>query len=142
MGNTYSTNINLRQIDAALLILRLGVSAMMLTHGIPKLMKLFGSEEIAFADPIGLGPAASLGLAVFAEFICSVLVILGLGTRLAVIPLIITMLVAFFIVHGTQAFNSKELSAVYLLIYVVLLITGAGKYALDYFWLKKNRNKK
>lgn len=111
----------------------------MLTHGVPKLLKLFGSEEIAFADPFGLGPGMTLALAVFAEFLCSILILLGLATRLAVIPLIITMASAFFIVHATDAFRNKELSLVYLLIYVVLLITGAGKYALDFYWLKKEK---
>lgn len=139
MRNTYTTNLNLPQIDAGLLVLRIGVAALMLTHGFPKLIKLFGSEEIAFADPFGLGPGITLALAVFAEFLCSILILVGLATRLAVIPLIITMASAFFIVHATDAFRNKELSLVYLLIYVVLLITGAGKYALDFYWLKKEK---
>lgn len=111
----------------------------MLTHGVPKLIKLFGDEEILFADPFGLGPGITLALAVFAEFLCSILILIGLATRLAVIPLIITMASAFFIVHAADPFQNKELSIIYLLIYVVLLITGAGKYALDFYWLKREK---
>ncbi len=139
MKNTYSTNLNLPNVDAALLVLRIGVAVLMLTHGIPKLIKLFGSEEIAFADPIGLGMVTSLTLVVFAEVICSVLVLLGLGTRLALIPLIIDMLVAIFIAHADDPFSGKELAVMFLLIYVVLFITGAGKYSLDHYFLAKKR---
>src|SRR5690606_10514678 len=81
-------------LDWTLLIVRIGVSVLMFTHGIPKLMKLFGEGEIQFADPIGLGVEFSFILAIFAEFFCSVLIVIGFATRLATIPIIITMLVA------------------------------------------------
>ena len=137
MKKTYTTNLNLPQIDLGLFFLRIAAGGLMLTHGTPKLISLFGSEEIAFADPFGLGMGASLALTVFAEFICSSLVILGLGTRLAVIPLIITMLTAAFLIHGSDPFQQKEMAIIYLVIFSVLLMTGAGKYSLDYYWLKK-----
>lgn len=139
MKNTYTTNINLAQIDLGLLILRIGAGGLMLTHGFPKLLKLFGGEEIVFADPIGLGQGTTLALAVFAEFICAILVIIGLGTRLAVIPLIITMFTAGFVIHAADPFQRKELAIIYLSMYIVLLITGAGKHSLDYHWLKKKQ---
>ena len=109
----------------------------MLTHGTPKLITLFGSEEIAFADPFGMGMEITLAFAVFAEFICSILVILGLGTRLAAIPLIITMFTAAVIIHASDPFQRKEMALFYLLVFTVLLITGAGKHSLDYHWLKR-----
>lgn len=139
MEKTYTTSLNLPNIDLALLILRVGTAFLMLTHGIPKLAMLFGSGEIAFADPIGLGMEISLTLVVFAEVICSILILLGLGTRVAAIPLIINMFVAFFIVHAQDPFQIKELALIYLLIFSVLLITGGGKYALDYYLLKRNK---
>lgn len=136
-SKTYSNILNLRNTDIALLLLRLGVSGMMLTHGIPKLIRLFGSGLIQFGDPIGIGVEASLTLTVFSEVICSVLILVGLGTRLASIPLIITMAVAFFIVHAAHAFERKELALFYLIVYVVLLLTGSGKYSLDHYLLKR-----
>lgn len=136
-SKTYSTILNLRNTDIALLLLRLGVSGMMLTHGIPKLIRLFGSGPIQFGDPIGIGVEASLTLTVFSEVICSVLILVGLGTRLASIPLIITMAVAFFIVHAAHAFERKELALFYLIVYIVLLLTGSGKYSLDHYLLKR-----
>lgn len=136
-SKTYSTILNLRNTDIALLLLRLGVSGLMLTHGIPKLIRLFGSGPIQFGDPIGIGVEASLTLTVFSEVICYVLILVGLGTRLASIPLIITMAVAFFIVHAAHAFERKELALFYLIVYIVLLLTGSGKYSLDHYFLKR-----
>lgn len=141
MKNTYSTNLNLQATDAALFILRIAVAAMMLTHGIPKLLMLFSSDPIAFADPIGIGQETSLTLVVFAEVICSLLLLIGLATKLAVIPLIINMAVAFFIVHAADAFREKELAMFYLVVYIFFLLTGAGKYSLDHYFLKNKKDK-
>ena len=124
-GN-YSHNVNL-----AILILRVAIGTFMMTHGIGKLFTLFGDEPIAFADPIGLGETASLVLTVFAEVFCSVLLILGLGTRLASIPLIITMFVAGFIVHAGDEFRVKEMAFLYLVVYIAIALKGAGKYSFD-----------
>ncbi|NJY62466.1 DoxX family protein [Salinimicrobium sp. CDJ15-81-2] len=137
MKTTYSTNLNLSQIDLGLLILRLGAGGLMLTHGTPKLITLFGGEEIVFADPMGIGMGVTLALTVFAEFICSILIILGLGTRIAAVPLMITMFTAAFVIHAADPFQRKEMAIIYLLTFTVLLITGAGKHSLDYYWLKR-----
>ena len=125
------------QSALALLLLRIGAGAMMLTHGIPKIMRFFSGEEIKFADPFGLGPEISLAMAAFAEGICSVLVILGFKTRIAVIPLILTMLTAVFYAHRDDPFGRKELPLLYCVIFIALLLKGGGAYSLDK--LKKQR---
>lgn len=119
------------QFSLALLLLRLGSGAMILTHGVPKIMRLFSGNEIKFADPFGLGPEISLVLAAFAEGICAILVILGVKTRLAVIPLIITMLTAVFYAHADDPFGRKELPLLYCLVFIALLLSGSGPYSLD-----------
>jgi putative oxidoreductase len=101
-----------------------------MTHGIPKVQKIIGGD-LGFGDPIGLGPEISLVLTAFAEAFCGLLIVLGLGTRLAAIPLIITMAVAAFIHHASDPFGGKEKALLFLVIFAVLLLTGAGKYALD-----------
>jgi putative oxidoreductase len=131
-----STHHKNNNLDWALLIARLGISSLMLFHGIPKLMKLFGEGEIQFGDPIGLGPEVSFMLVVFAEFFCSVLLFFGFATRIVAIPLIITMLVAVFIVHSSDGFGAQELGLHYLLVYVILLILGSGRYSID-GWLSR-----
>lgn len=130
----YSKNINI-----ALLVLRLVAGALMLTHGFGKLQFLFGNEPIQFHDPIGVGEVTSLILAVFAEFLCSILLIVGLGTRLVVIPLLFTMMVAVFVIHINDGIGKQELPLLYAIIFIAIAITGAGKYSFDYLLTKKNK---
>lgn len=128
----YPTNINF-----VLLVLRLAVGILMLTHGMGKLTALFGGGSIQFPDPIGVGATASLILAVFAEVFCSILLIFGIGTRLAAIPLLTTMLVAAFVVHANDGFGRQELPLLYSTIYFVIAIAGAGKISIDNWIYRK-----
>lgn len=117
-------------VNWASLILRLTLGSLMLTHGTPKLMKLI-SGDIQFPNPVGLGDSASLTLTVFAEFLCSIFIILGLGTRLALIPLIMTMVIVIGIIHSNDPFSEKEHALMFLMPYVTLFLMGSGKYSLD-----------
>ncbi len=117
--------------NIGLAILRIGGSGLLLTHGIPKLQRLFGEGPIEFADPIGIGPAPTLFLAVFAEFLCAILVLIGFKTRWATIPIIFTMLVAGLIQHAGDPFGSKEKSLLFLVIFVSILLLGPGSYSAD-----------
>ncbi|WP_053180780.1 DoxX family protein [Sunxiuqinia dokdonensis] len=112
-----------------LLLFRVSAGAFMLTHGIPKFLKLIEGNT-QFADPFGFGETLSLVLAVFAEFLCSVLLILGIGTRLASIPLIVTMAVAAFYVHGADPFQRKEMALLYLIVFITILVFGGGRFEL------------
>lgn len=142
MNIIFSTAYNRSLADLWLLLLRLGVGGFMLTHGFPKLQKLLEGGEIQFMDFMGLGTTASLALVVFAEAFCSVLLIIGLSTRLASLVLAITMGVAAFMVHGADPFAKKEMALLYLLIYLTLLVFGPGKYALDSLLAGKVSGKK
>jgi putative oxidoreductase len=120
-----------------LLFVRLAVGSFILTHGLPKLTRLTSGAEIKFADPFGFGATFSLALAVFAEVFCALFIMLGLGTRLASIPLVITMLVAAFHAHADDPFGTKEKPLLFLLIFVVLLVFGSGRYSVDNMISKK-----
>ena len=117
--------------DLGLLAVRLLAGGMMLTHGIPKIDRLFGEGPVKFADPFGLGPEISLVLVIFAEVACSLLVMVGLKTRLATIPLLITMLVAAFYIHGADPFGEKELPLLLCTLFVSLLVSGPGNYTIN-----------
>jgi putative oxidoreductase len=86
---------------------------------------------------MGMGPVFSLALTVFAEVLCSILILLGLGTRVAVIPLIVTMLVAVFYIHSQDPFVKQEMGLHYLLVYAALLISGSGRYSADFLIEKR-----
>lgn len=121
----------------ALVILRVAAGSFMLTHGTGKFSALFSGDPILFADPFGFGAAASLALVVFAEVFCSIFLIVGIATRFAAVPLMITMLVAAFIAHANDGFGKQELPLLYTSIYVVLAICGAGKFSIDKWIYKK-----
>jgi putative oxidoreductase len=76
----------------------------------------------------------SLGLAVFAEVLCAGLLVVGLLTRFAALNLVVTMCVAFFVVHGAalSGESSGELAFIYLAGFVVLLVAGGGRYSVDH----------
>lgn len=140
MSKTYPTILNLPKVDFALLILRVGISALMLTHGIPKVIDLFNGGGVHFGDPIGIGAEASLALATIAEFICSILLILGLGTRVAAVVLLINMFVAVFFALGAKSlldFIPKQFALLFLICYLFLFYTGGGKFSLDQHFIRK-----
>ena len=136
MKKLFSIDHNSRNVDFVLLFTRIAIALLMLTHGIPK-MGQFAESPVQFMNVLGMGATASLSLAVFAEVICSVFIFLGLGTRLAVIPLIIMMSIAVFHVHMGDPFAELELPLMYLLVYVALSVLGSGKYSFDRFLSKE-----
>ena len=143
-----------------LLILRLGVGGYMLTHGWGKLQMLLAGDFDTFGDPIGLGSNLSLVLVVMAEFFGALLVMLGLATRFAAALVVVAMAVAAFVAHARdpwtleQAFKlfmagetkfplSKEPALLYLIPFLALIFTGAGKFSIDGWistlWRKRKR---
>lgn len=117
-------------IHTWLLLLRIFVSGFMLTHGIPKLMKIIAGN-LTFGDPLGIGSGPSLILATLAEVGFALLVLVGFQTRLAILPILFTMLVAAFLANADKPFKDRELPLMYLLTYGTLFFTGPGKYSID-----------
>lgn len=116
--------------DFALAILRVGFSGMMLTHGIPKINMLLENPS-AFPNPFGIGGTGTLILAIIGEVIAPIFVIIGLKTRLAAVPVILTMAGASFIVHANDDFATKEKALLFLIAFIVIALAGAGKYSAD-----------
>ncbi|MCQ4034821.1 DoxX family protein [Kaistella montana] len=137
MNYLTSTKSNPLLIDIILLVIRIFIGFAMLSHGFPKLQQLFSGEEIKFFDFLGLGPKVSLILTVFAEFVCSIFIILGLFTRFAVFFLVFTMAVAGLVVHSGDPFEKKEASLLYLSIYLLILGFGPGRYSIDHLITKR-----
>jgi putative oxidoreductase len=135
--STITDNLSRNANDFGLLLLRLGMSGLMLTHGIPKLQKLIAGGEIQFPDPIGVGATASLALAVFGEVVAPAFLIVGFLTRWAAIPAAATMGVAAFVVHWSDPLADKEMALLYLIGFAVLICTGAGHYSIDGLRVKR-----
>ncbi len=125
--------------DVGLLVLRLTVGPMMLFgHGLPKLLT-FAEHAATFPDPLGVGSSLSLTLAILGEVVGSSLIALGLATRAAAVPFVITMIVAGAIVHGDDPWSRKELALLYAVPAITLIFTGAGRFSVD-GWLARRRD--
>ena len=123
-------------ISVILLIVRVVFGVMLMNHGIDKWAN-YQELSAVFPDPLGIGSPLSLGLAIFGELACSMAFIIGFLYRLAMIPMIFTMCVAFFIVHADDPFAVKELAFVSLVVFVLMYIVGPGKFAVDR-WISKS----
>lgn len=121
-----------KRVWSSLIILafRILFGTLMMMHGYQKFAQ-FETLKDSFPDPIGIGSDYSLALAIFGELICSAAFIIGLLYRLVMIPMLITMGVAFFIIHGNDPFANKELAFIYLTVFLIMYIAGPGKYAID-----------
>lgn len=114
-----------------LFILRMGLGlTMAYHHGLAKLLS-FPEKMHSFSDPLGIGSTFSLTLIVTAEFFAALALVVGIFTRLAVVPLIIAMSVIIFVVLKKDPFSAKELPLIYLFGFLTLLFTGPGAYSLD-----------
>lgn len=135
----FSPWANRMTYDISMLVFRVLVSMSMInTHGMKKLLDFEGTVE-HIPDPMGIGGEISAVIAIVANIVAPVFVILGLGTRLATLPILSVTLMGFFIVHGNDPWPIRDVPLMYSLSYLLILFLGAGKYSLDYKILKTNQ---
>lgn len=130
MSKLMSTSYSNAAFNIATFLLRVSLGLLMIPHGYSKLVR-FDTLQHKFMNFLGMGSTLSLVLAIFAELICSSLLILGLVTRFAVVPLIIAMCVALFISHNGDFFGQGEKPALFLVGFVAILLIGPGKASID-----------
>ena len=130
MRKLFSTRTSDSAFTFGTLLLRLGAGSLMIVHGLDKLMH-FAEKSDKFMNLFGMGTTTSLALTVFAEFFCAAFIILGLFTRLATIPLIITMLIALFMAHGGDFFGEGSTAGLFLVCFLSILFLGPGKASID-----------
>jgi len=129
--NTFETPADTRARALGLLLLRAAASIFLMTHGFPKLQKLLAGGEIRFFDFMGLGPTASLALAVVGEFVAPLFVLAGLLTRWAAFPALFTMIVAAFLAQAGATFAKRELALLYLVAFATVMLLGPGPWSVD-----------
>ena len=130
MKRLTSINYSNGAFNVAMLLLRVAAAALVIPHGYDKLVH-FAEKKSTFMNFMGMGSTLSLALVIFAEFFCSILLIIGVFSRLVVIPLIIVMSVALFQAHNFDVFNTGEKAALFLACFLTILLCGPGKISVD-----------
>lgn len=115
--------------NLAALLLRLIYGGLFIYHGYGKL--LLDENIVNNFDPIGIGSRLSYYLVVFAELVCGILITIGFWTRVWVVPPFIAMIVAYFVAHGKDDFQVKELAFIFLTLSLVVFLLGSGRYSVD-----------
>ncbi len=129
---TLDPRVDLEQLSVGLLIYRILISISLInTHGIKKLTD-FESSAAHIPDPFGLGGEFSTYFAIFTNIICPIFIILGLFTRLAVLPIVIVTLSGLLFVHYADPWAVKDVPLMYSLAFLTVLYLGPGKYSLDF----------
>lgn len=117
--------------NIALLLIRIVFAGSMLYgHGLSKFYRLI-EGNLSFANPIGIGEAPTLVLAVFSEFLAPIFILVGYKTKIFSFFPAATMFVAAFIVHLSDPFARKEKAILFLIGFIVIMMMGPGKYSID-----------
>lgn len=122
-------------VSLLILALRLFFGVLFFTHGLDKLMN-FNQLSETYPSVFGFGSYMTLMVSIFCEFCCSLFLICGFLIRITVIPMIISMAVAFFDIHDAM-FPEGELSLIYFIMFLILFFTGSGRYSVDYLINRK-----
>lgn len=116
-------------VDVALCWLRITGCLLLLTvHGIPKLLH-FDHELGLIEDPFGMGSLLTLSLAVFAEVLCPVFILLGVLTRLATLPVLFLLAVSVIWVHPEWSLAEGQFAWLLLIVFSTIFIAGSGRLA-------------
>lgn len=117
--------------DAGMLVLRVYAGlALAFLHGRGKLPPPEGF--VGRVEAMGFpAPELFAWMAGFAEFGGGILLALGLLTRPLAALLVIHFLVVGFLAHAGDPFGKRELPLLFLSIWLMFMLTGAGRYALD-----------
>ncbi len=95
--------------------------------------KLLSFEDTVkhIPDPIGVGGEISAVVAIVANIVAPLFIIVGLTTRLAAMATLSVTLMGFFIVHGNDPWAVRDVPLMYSLAYLLIFFMGPGKYSLD-----------
>lgn len=119
-----------KAVSLLILVVRVFFGVLFFTHGVEKLYN-FNELSLTYPSVLGFGSYMTLMVTIFCEFCCSLFLISGLLERVMVLPMIVAMGVAFFDIHDA-ILPEGELALIYMIVFLVLFLTGPGRYSLDY----------
>ena len=117
-------------VSVFILVLRIFFGVLFFIHGLGKMMN-FSELSMTYPSVFGLGSYMTLMVAIFCEFCCSLFLMTGLLFRIMLIPMIVSMAVAFFDVHDGMM-PDGELSLIFMIVFIGVFLTGPGRYSVDF----------
>ncbi len=99
-------------------------------HGMKKFRVENGQRE-QVPNPLHLPDKLNRLVASLSDTVVPLLIILGIGTRLAVLPTIGVTAIGYFVVHRKDSVEVRDVPYMYTICLLLLLFTGAGRYSLD-----------
>jgi putative oxidoreductase len=125
-----STSIEGHAADIGLLFLRVtGSVLLMYVHGLPKLLH-YSSELPKIEDPFHMGQSLTIAYAIFAEVVCPLFMIAGIGTRLAALPVFALTIIALLFVHPQWSVAEGQFAWWILIVFGAIALAGPGRWVL------------
>lgn len=120
-----------------MLLFRVLVSLELMTvHGLKKIGIGVNVAEIV-PNPLHLRDAFNNGFAIGANIIAPVFIMLGLLTRITILPVLAVTLTGYFVLHWNDALLVKDVPFIYSIVFMLIWVLGPGKYSLDYLVNRK-----
>jgi len=91
----------------------------------------FNDLSLTYPSVLGFGSYMTLMLTIICEFACSLFFITGCITRVALLPMIVAMAVAFFDIHDGMM-PEGELALIFMIVFIGVFLTGPGRYSVDF----------
>ena len=119
-----------RALDIGLLFLRVSGSVLLMyVHGLPKLLH-YASEMPKIEDPFHIGQTLTITYAIFAEVVCPLFMIAGIGARLAALPVLALTVIALLFVHPEWSVAEGQFAWWILIVFGTITIAGPGRWVL------------
>ena len=121
-------------------LIRIGTGILIIMFGKELFDEAMMNDYTKFLKDVGMpAPRLMLTLAKLTELIGGACLVVGLFTRIVVVPLMATMLTIIWYMSEGNFFNGGTASTFFLL-FLALLFLGSGTFSLDYVFFDKNKN--
>ena len=129
--------VQFRPCDMAILFLRIFIGGVMLLHIVGKLQD-YDNYVLGFQSILGLSQATSFAVTILFEGLFAAMIIMGVGTRVASLLMVVVSAVALWeaFLEGMLSADASKLEFIYMGIYLTLVISGGGEYALSNLFLE------
>ena len=140
LKTTLLSNTSTKTMDFCLLFFRIAISTeLIIVHGLKKIG--IGSIAEVVPNPFGIPERINEVFAIAANIFFPQLVIMGLFTRLATLPILAVTLTGYFVVHGGDPLPERDIPFMFSLGYLMIAFAGPGKYSLDHYFFNNKKAK-